>query len=184
MISAMDLDIPTLETERLVLRPFRDQDAEPLFALMQDPEVVQFVGDRRIPTRQECWRSIAGWIGHWALRGYGVWAVEERASGDLIGRIGLMNPLDWPGPEVVWTLGKAWWGHGYATEGARRALDWGFEERDFEELISLIDPANLPSIRVAGRLGEQLLRETELWGHPVLVYGMDRRSWQARRGAP
>lgn len=177
----MEIDFPTLETNRLILRPFREADVEPLYALMQDPDVVRYIGDRRVPTRQECWRGIAGWIGHWALRGYGLWAVEERESGEFIGRIGLINPVDWPGPEVGYTIGKRWWGRGYATEGARAAMDWGFERVGFDELISLIDPGNTASVGVATKLGETLRGETELFGHRVLVYGIDRAAWEAGR---
>jgi RimJ/RimL family protein N-acetyltransferase len=176
----VELVIPRLETERLILRELREDDVHPLFELMQDPDVVRYIGDRRIPTQPECWRAIATWIGHWALRGYGLWAVEERASGAFIGRIGLINPLGWPGPELGWTLAKPWWGHGYATEAAARALAWGFEEHGFPELISLIDPDNAASIRVAERLGERRLRETDLMGHRVLVYGISHTEWAAR----
>jgi RimJ/RimL family protein N-acetyltransferase len=175
----MEIDYPALETERLRLRPFSESDVEPLFALMQDADVVRYVGDRRIPTRQETWRSVAGWIGHWTLRGYGLWAIEERTSGDLIGRAGLINPIDWPGPEVGYLLGRRWWGHGYATEAAGAAMGWGFRTIGFDRLISLIDPANTPSIAVAGRLGETLRGEVDLWGNRVLVYGIDRDEWAA-----
>jgi RimJ/RimL family protein N-acetyltransferase len=173
----MEIDYPTLETQRLRLRPFSESDVEPLFALMQDADVVRYVGDRRIPTRQETWRSVAGWIGHWSLRGYGLWAIEERASGDLIGRAGLINPIDWPGPEVGYLLGRRWWRHGYATEAAAAAMGWGFRTIGFDRLISLIDPANAPSISVAGRLGETLRGEVDLWGNRVLMYGIDRDEW-------
>jgi RimJ/RimL family protein N-acetyltransferase len=175
----VQLAIPTLETERLTLRPFRETDATALFELSQDPDVMRYVGDRRVPTHQEAWRAIAGWIGHWALRGYGQWAVEERASGDLIGRAGIINPADWPGPEVGYLLGRAWWGRGYATEAARAAMDWGFREIDFAELLSLIDPANQASIAVATRIGESLRGETDLMGNRVLVYGITRADWAA-----
>jgi len=170
----MEIAIPTLETDRLVLRPPRESDVEPLHAIMQDPDVVQYIGDRRIPTLQETWRSVAGWIGHWALRSYGLWAAEERSSGDVIGRIGLINPVDWPGPEVGYMLGKAWWRRGYATEAAKAAMDWGFETIGFDRLISLVDPANAASIAVATRLGETHRGEVDLWGHTVLVYRIDR----------
>lgn len=176
----MELAIPTIETERLTLRPFGEEDATALFELSQDPEVMRYVGDRRVPTLQESWRAIAGWLGHWAMRGYGQWAIEERASGRLIGRAGIINPVDWPGPEVGYLLGRAWWGHGYATEAARTAMDWGFEQIGFADLLSLIDPANKSSIAVATRLGETLRGETDLWGNTVQIYGISRAEWEAR----
>jgi ribosomal-protein-alanine N-acetyltransferase len=177
----VDLEIPTLETERLTLRPFREADVDPFFELSQDPDVMRYVGDRRVPTLQETWRAVAGWLGHWALRGDGQWAIEEREGGRLIGRAGIINPVDWPGPEVGYLLGQEWWGHGYATEAAQAAMDWGFDKRGFEDLLSLIDPANRPSIAVATRLGESLRGDTDVWGNRVLVYGISRDEWQARR---
>jgi RimJ/RimL family protein N-acetyltransferase len=179
----MEVEIPTLRTARLVLRPFREEDHVPLHAMMQDPDVVRFIGDRKTPTRQEAWRAIAGWIGHWALRGYGAWAVEERVSGALIGRIGFINPAEWPALELGYMLGKAYWGRGFATEGCRAALDWGFGSAGFERVISLIDPTNTASIAVATRLGESLAGEAELLGHRLGVYAIDRATWQAQRGA-
>jgi RimJ/RimL family protein N-acetyltransferase len=173
----VDLTIPTIETDRLTLRPMREADATALFEISQDPDVVRFVGDRHVPTLQEAWRMVAGWIGHWALRGYGQWAIEERASSRFIGRAGIINPADWPGPEVGYLLGRPWWGRGYATEAARAAMDWGFRERGFADLISLIDPENHASIAVATRLGETRRGETDVMGHHVLVYGISRAEW-------
>jgi RimJ/RimL family protein N-acetyltransferase len=149
--------------------------------LMQDPEVMRFVGDRKVPNAQDSWRAVAGWIGHWALRGYGQWAIVERATGDVVGRAGLINPEGWPGVEVGYLLGRRWWGRGYATEAAQAALDWAFTEGEFDRILSLIDPANAASIRVAERLGETLRGETQLWDHTVLMYAIDRPDWEARR---
>jgi RimJ/RimL family protein N-acetyltransferase len=177
----MQLAIPTLETERLTLRALREDDVPAMFDLLQDPDVVRYVGDRHVPTLQETWRYVAGWLGHWVLRGYGQWAIEERGSGRLVGRAGIINPADWPGAEVGYLLGREWWGRGYATEAARAAMDWGFERVGFDELLSLIDPANHASIAVATRLGEALRGEVELMGHHVLVYGIRRDEWAARR---
>ena len=179
----MEIDYPTLDTPRLCLRPFTEPDVSSLHALMQDKDVMRYVGDRRVPTIQETWRAVAGWIGHWAMRGYGMWAIEERETGHVIGRAGLINPVGWPGPEVGYLLGRAWWGRGYATEAARAAMDWGFATIGFERLISLIDPANAASIAVAERLGEMLDGETDLWGNRVLVYAIDRSDWSAAEAA-
>ena len=184
MMPAVKLEIPIIETPRLVLRPLAEDDVEPLHGLMQEPEVLRYIGDRQVPTLEEVWRAVAGWLGHWALRGCGQWAVDEKASGRVIGRMGIINPAGWPGPEVGYLLGKEFWGRGYATEGARAALDWGFEHRDFEELISLIDPENVASVGVAAKLGETLRRETELRGHRVLVYGISRSEWESRQPPP
>lgn len=177
----MHLAIPTIATERLSLRPFREADVAALFELLQDPDVFRFVGDRREPTLQETWRAVAGWLGHWAMRSYGQWAIEERGSGHFIGRAGIINPVDWPGPEVGYLLGREWWGHGYASEAASAAMSWGFEQVAFDDLISLIDPKNHRSIAVATRLGEALRGETTLMGIPVLVYGISRVEWEARQ---
>jgi RimJ/RimL family protein N-acetyltransferase len=174
----MQLAIPTLETARLTLRPFREADVQPFWELSQDPEVMRYMGDRTLPTLHEAWRAIAGSIGHWALRGYGQWAIEERESSRLIGRAGIINPAEWPGAEVGYLLGRAWWGRGYATEAAQAAMDWGFRETGFGELISLIDPANTASIAVAMRLGETLRDEVELLGHRVQRYAITREAWQ------
>jgi RimJ/RimL family protein N-acetyltransferase len=176
----MEINYPILDTRRLRLRPFTEADVAVLDSLLQDPEVVRYIGDRRVPTLQETWRAVAGWLGHWVLRGYGMWAVEERASGAMVGRAGLIYPADWPGPEVGYMLGRTWWGRGYATEAARAAMDWGFATIGFERLISLIDPANTASIAVAERLGETYDGETDLWGNRVLVYAIDRQTWSAR----
>jgi len=177
----VDLAIPTIGTERLSLRPFGEADVAALHELLQDPDVFRYIGDRRQPTLQETWRAVAGWIGHWAMRGYGQWAIEERSSGRMIGRAGIINPAEWPGPEVGYLLGRAWWGHGYATEAASAAMAWGFRGFDFDDLISLIDPANTQSIAVATRLGESLRGKTTLLGTPVLTYGISRTEWEARQ---
>ena len=117
--------------------------------------------------------------GHWQLLGYGHWAVEEKASGRVIGRLGFLNPVGWPGFEIGWTLGRESWGKGYASEGARRALEYAFTEMNREHVISLIHPDNEASIKVAERLGETLEGQTVLFEHEVLIYGIDRTVWQS-----
>ena len=153
---------PILSTPRLKLRQFRGADWDAYAAMCADPEVMRHIGAGGPLSRDDAWRSMAGMLGHWTLRGYGMWAIEERDVGAVIGRAGIINPADWPGPEVGYMLGRDWWGRGYATEAARAALDWGFATIGFDRLISLIDPANTASIAVAERLGERLDGETDL----------------------
>jgi RimJ/RimL family protein N-acetyltransferase len=168
----------TLETDRLRLRMFRQLDLDAYAAICADPDVMRYLADGRTLTRSEAWRQIALIIGHWQLRGFGLWAVEERATGELIGRIGFFQPEGWPGFELGWMLRRPSWGKGYATEGARRALAYAFTDMSRDHLISLIRPANRASIRVAERLGETLEGRTDLFGHDVLVYGIARAAWR------
>ena len=162
-----------LETERLILRMFREKDFPAYARLTSDPEVMRFLGGKTLD-RLEAWRHMAFIVGHWQLLGYGHWAVEEKMSGNFVGRIGFLNPAEWPGFELGWTLARESWGKGYATEGARRALSYGFNELDRSHIISLIHPDNKASIRVAERLGEKVEGKTQLMGHEVLIYGIDR----------
>ena len=168
------ISIPTLETARLLLRQFRQSDFEPLAALHADPVVMRFLGDGKPRSRPETWVAMASYLGHWELRGYGLWAVEEKATGEFVGRIGLLNPEGWPGLEVAWTVARARWGNGFATEGAKAALDYAFSVLGLDHLISLIHPDNAASIRVALRIGEKLEGQAELFGVMRSVYGIDR----------
>jgi RimJ/RimL family protein N-acetyltransferase len=167
-----------LETERLILRMFREDDFEQYAKFCADPEVMRYIGGKPY-TRVEAWRHMAYLVGHWHLRGYGHWAVVEKASGNFVGRIGFLNPAGWPGFEIGWTLGREHWGKGYATEGARRALKYAFTEMGKDHVISLIHPENQASIRVAERLGEKPEGRTEVLGIPVIIYGVDRDAWRA-----
>ncbi len=173
------MDEVRLETDRLILRWFREDDFPAYLSMAQDPEVMKFLTGAPQP-ETEAWKAMAAHIGHWYFRGYGVWAVEEKSTGKLVGRIGLMNPAGWPGFECGWTLARESWGKGYATEGAQRALEYAFTELDRDHVISLIAPANINSIKVAERLGEKVEGETELLGKQVLIYGISRDEWKAR----
>jgi RimJ/RimL family protein N-acetyltransferase len=166
------VEIPTLRTERLVLRPFREEDLDPWATIVADPEIARYIGGVR--SREEAWRTIATYLGHWMLRGYGQWAVERRLDGRFIGRAGLWFPEGWPELEVGWTLDRAVWGEGFATEAGRAAIDWGFAELGLSRIASVIAPDNARSRAVAVRLGMDLDREVELEGRPAVLYACDR----------
>ena len=172
----------TLETDRLTLRMLRESDFDAYAEMCADPQVMRYIGDGQPLLRPMAWRKMAMMIGHWSLRGYGLWAVEERSSGALVGHIGFWNPEGWPGFELGWTLRRSFWGQGYATEGARTALKFAFTQLEQPHIISLIHPENVASIRVAERLGERLFDSTELMGKPVLVYRITREEWLVRDG--
>ena len=167
------MNFPVLETDRLILRMWRNEDFETYAAMCADPDVMRCLGGKTM-TRLEAWRHMGFLVGHWMLRGYGQFAVEEKASGRFIGRLGFLNPEGWPGFEIGWTLARDCWGRGYAIEGARRALEYAFVELDQPHVISIIHRDNRASISVAERLGEKLEGETELMGIRVQIYGIDR----------
>ncbi len=160
----------SLETERLLLRQFLESDLDLYARICADPEVMRHIGDGRTLTREETWRSVATALGHWVLRGYGLYAVEERATGAFIGRVGLINPEGWPGLEAGWLLGHQHWGRGYATEGARAVVRMAYEELGATHLISLIRPQNTASIRVAEKLGAVRESTIEMLGGPAHIF--------------
>ena len=131
---------PTLLTDRLVLRPFRSEDAEPLFAAMSTPEVraALHVPDDFSPA--DAWRSLTLFAGLWELKGLGQWALEERPpAGSSAGPASTGDPSeDWPGVEVGWMLDPAHWGSGYATEAGARSVRYGFDELGEDTLFSCI----------------------------------------------
>ena len=167
----------TLETERLIMRQFREADTDEYAELCADEEVMRYVGGKAL-TRAEAWRQMAMLVGHWQLRGYGFWAVEEKASGALVGRVGCWRPEGWLDFEVGWTLARKFWGRGYATEAARAAMGYAFTRLGREHVVSIIHPDNVRSIRVAERLGERYLRDWEVHGFPAKVYAITRETWE------
>lgn len=168
----IDLRIPTLTTERLILRApsEADLDADAEFFAS---DAARFVGGPL--RRDETWRLVASLLGHWALRGYGFWSVDEKDSGAYVGRIGLWFPEGWPEPEVGWTLLNHATGKGYATEAALAARTYAYDVLGWNTAISLIDLDNHSSKAVAKRLGAQFeyhydhpkFGKTEIWRHPA-----------------
>jgi RimJ/RimL family protein N-acetyltransferase len=116
------------------------------------------------------WRSMAMLLGHWQLRGYGMWAMELRETGEFIGRVGLHRPEGWPALEIGWMLRADQRHHGYATEGARVALEFAFRTLGAEKLVSLIRADNAAAERVARRLGGRQATTIDFLGGATLVY--------------
>jgi RimJ/RimL family protein N-acetyltransferase len=150
-----------------------ESDFEEYAAIHTDAEVTRFT-TRTHMDRAEVWRHLAIIVGHWHLRGFGMWGVFERDTQRLVGRVGFHQPEGWPGFELGWTMGRASWGKGYAPEAARACLDYAFAVMGRDHVISLIDPQNASSIRVAEKIGETLEGEAEVHGHRLLVYGVKR----------
>jgi RimJ/RimL family protein N-acetyltransferase len=164
--------IPTLISERLVLRPLAEADLDAYARMTADAAVMKYIGDGKVLNREEAWRSIAAMLGHWQLRGFGMWALTRRGEDEMIGRAGFMQPEGWPGFEIGWTLSPAVHGKGYATEAALCALKFAKEELGKREVISVIYPDNAPSIRVAEKIGEKYLRDWKRGDNVLRIYGM------------
>lgn len=164
------LYIPTIETARLRLTAFHERHFEAYAAMIADPETTRFVGDGQPLDRMNAWRSMAMLIGHWALRGYGMWAVELKDTGEFIGRVGLLNPEGWPDVELGWMLVPQHRQHGYATEATTAVVDFAFRSLGMPRLISLIRVDNVRSERVARRLGGRQGTTIDFLGKATLVY--------------
>jgi RimJ/RimL family protein N-acetyltransferase len=167
------LIVPEVHTERLVLRGFRPADIDEWAAICADSEVTRWVGDEEGLSREDAWRRMAYLVGHWDLRGFGNWALEERATGELVGRAGLYRPEAWPGLEVGWLVGREHWGRGFAPEAGRAAIEWAREELGADHVISLIEDANERSARVAEKLGMSVEGRTRIVNgrYEVRIFG-------------
>jgi RimJ/RimL family protein N-acetyltransferase len=173
---------PTLETPRLLLRQFREDDLDAWARITSDPEVMRYVGGSPL-SREEAWRSLGYLLGHWKIRGFGLWAAEEKKTGALVGRIGLYQPEGWPGLEVGWLVERARWGEGFASEGGAASLAHAFLALGAQRVISVVEPPNAASIRVAEKLGERFCERRQLQGKHVSIYAIARAEWEARAQA-
>ena len=177
-----DGSMNALVTDRLNFREMREDDFEVFAGFAADQEVMQYMGGTL--SREEAWRHLAMLVGHWQLRGFGSWALEHKETGSVIGRMGFNQPEGWPGFELGWLLGRAYWGYGYATEAAHQALQYAFTELKRDHVISVILPDNTRSIRLATRIGETYEWQTEVRGFKVHVYGIGRDDYRAPEKNP
>lgn len=152
------LDGPVLETARLRLRIPQEHDFAGFCALMSDPEAARHIGG--VQPDAITWRNMAALMGHWQMRGYGFFSVEEKSTGAWVGRVGPWNPHQWPAPEVGWSILRRHWGKGYGPEAAGAALDFVFDRLGWERVIHLIAAENVNSAAVARKLGSVNTGET------------------------
>ncbi len=166
-----------LQTERLLLRQWRAEDFEPFARAQADPETAQFIGG--VCDRHEAWRRLAALIGHWVLRGYGYWAVTDKATGTFAGCVGLWFPEGWPELEMGYWLTPDAQGKGYATEAGAASVKFAFEVLGANTLVSYIHLDNERSVPVSERLGgcmESTINLLDFGPHRVFRYaGRDAR---------
>jgi len=177
---------PRLETDRLILRAIEpERDFEPWAEMMADEETARFIGG--VAGRETAWRQMCTVLGHWQVRGFGFLVVEEKASGDFVGRVGPWYPEGWPAKEVGWTICRPMWGRGYAGEAAAASLDWAFDHLGWDGVIHVIDPENRGSQRVAEKLGSTktgFIEDLQPFGMSADVWGQSAEAWRARHSTP
>jgi RimJ/RimL family protein N-acetyltransferase len=162
--------IPVLRTSRLRLRGPSFADFEPVAAFLAS-ERSRFVGGPRL--RRQAWNAFAALVGHWELKGYGMWCVDEGETGSLVGMVGLFDPEGWLAPEIGWWItDPAHEGKGYAREAALAARRYAYGIAGWPAAYSVIDPDNLRSIRLAESLGATVDRTVgaDEDGGPALIY--------------
>ena len=182
----------SLETERLSLRRWRDEDREPFARINRDPAVMEFFP--ALLSRAESDELVDRSEAHFQQHGFGPWAAEERASKEFIGFVGLSVPgfeaAFAPCVEIGWRLANSHWGKGLATEGARAAMQHAFESLKLPGLVSFTVPANVRSRRVMEKLG-MMHNPADDFDHPNVpmgnrlrrhvLYRLSRKEWGQRR---
>ena len=169
-----------IETDRLLLRKPRVEDASGLLEAFADPEAMRFIGDGSTTDLSGAKEAVGRWLERWGTWKIGMFVIERREDACVLGRAGFLrwDPETWEisgrETELGWGLAREHWGHGYATEAALALRDWALGARGLTRLISLIQPENLRSVRVAEKLGERYERDVEVRGKPTMLYSLER----------
>jgi RimJ/RimL family protein N-acetyltransferase len=172
--TAPSFSFPELSTERLLMRGFGESDFDALVAMYAEPDFARFITFNGQPYGVGmAWRTICTMTGHWVLRGYGMWAVEEKSSRTLVGFVGPHFPADWPAQEIGWAIAKTHWGKGYATEAARAAMAYAAQTLKWRHVIHVINPENVRSAAVALKLGSKPEGTWQREGKELTLYGQD-----------
>jgi RimJ/RimL family protein N-acetyltransferase len=173
-------EVPVIETERLRLRGHRPEDFAESAAMWADPVVTRYIGGKPL-TAEDVWARLLRYVGHWTWMGFGYWVVEEKASGDFAGEVGLS---DWKReiepslkgvPEVGWVLATRAHGKGYAREAVRAVIAWGDANVStanavLGRMVCIIHPEHVRSIRVAEKCGFQQVQRTTYQGEPTILF--------------
>jgi RimJ/RimL family protein N-acetyltransferase len=168
--------VTRISTARLVLRRWRGDDVAPMSAINADPQVMRWIGDGSVRDEEQTRAAIQTWEGQWDRHGFGLFALELRETGELVGFTGLKAvdflPEVMPAVEIGWRLGRPFWGRGLATEAARAALRLGLIDLRLERIISIAQVGNDASERIMGKLGMRLDRETvdPTYGRSIRVH--------------
>jgi RimJ/RimL family protein N-acetyltransferase len=174
-----------IHTPRLLLRRWQDDDIPALADINADPEVMRWIGDGSVRDLRQTAEAVERWEEEWDDEGFGLFAVELLASGELAGLTGLSVPTFLPevlpAVEIGWRFGRQFWGQGYASEAAHATLEFALEDRGLDRLVSISVAGNDASENVMRKLGMVLERETThpVYGRPLRVHSIDLTQYRA-----
>lgn len=168
--------VPIVQTSRLILRPLKELDVDPLHQIMNLPEVMRFFPNPTLPSRERIERLIANQNEHWKKDGYGWWAVSSKSEGKLIGWSGLQFLPETEEIEIAYLIAKPYWGQGLATEAAQVGLTFGFENIRLDRIVAIVHTKNIASQRVAQKLGMEFVDRSKYFGMDCFRYALHRQS--------
>lgn len=177
------MNIPTLRTQRLTLRPFEGKDAEQLHRILGQEGILRYFPNPDPPPLERVERLIAHQLMHWDEHGLGWWALECLENPELIGWAGLQFLPESEETEVAYLLSRDYWGQGLATDAARVSLQFGFERVGLEVIIALTHPENRASQRVVEKLGMAFVDRSHYFGMDLYRFVLDAQSWRTREGS-
>jgi ribosomal-protein-alanine N-acetyltransferase len=174
------VDVPVIETERLRLRPLREDDiADWARLIYADPEVSRYLPGPDVTPTERAERLYRYFTDHWPLHGYGEWAVTDRVTGAFLGQCGLNHIADLRETEIDYALAKQAWGRGLATEASQAAVQFAFESAGLTRLIGFVIPENTASRRVLERVGFRFESDTHYWGVDLVRYCLSKDEYPA-----
>jgi len=172
-------ETPTLQTARLTLRSFQREDAFTLHCILNEEGILRYFPNPNPPSMERVLRIIEGQLTHWAEHGFGWWAVVLHGQEELMGWNGLQFLPETNETEVGYLLSRRFWGRGYTTEGARAALQFGFERFELEQIIGLVHPENIASQRVLEKAGLKFTNQAKYFGMELYRYMVYRSAYLA-----
>jgi ribosomal-protein-alanine N-acetyltransferase len=169
----------SVETERLLLRPFERDDLDEFASINADADVMRYIGDGKPQTRAQTEMRLNAILDHWAQHGFGLWAVVDKASNALIGFCGLQYLDNTAEIEVGYRLARQFWGLGYATEAAAATLRYAFEVLGLDRIVAVVQPENFASQSVIEKIGLRYVKEARFYNSDVEYYAITRSEFEA-----
>jgi RimJ/RimL family protein N-acetyltransferase len=173
-----DMSIPTITTPRLLLRAFTEEDLVPLHRILGERDVLRYFPKTDPLSRDRVQKMIVRLLTHWEERGYGLWAVVSRSTGELMGRSGLQYLTETEEVEVDFILDQAFWGRGLATEAGQASLQYGFESVGVGSVVGIVHPENIASQRVLEKLGMRFTERKQYFGMNCYRYAIARSAYE------